>query len=136
MVVVELTDELIYELCGYLEDGNYRSVACQLCGFTEKELDEWFKEAEQGNKKAQKLKKKVLWAEAEAERSAVYSLVTAGRDGDVKAVMEYLKNKHPERWDRQGKTASIEDNDINISLKVIKSTHTSNIDEEELKDLD
>lgn len=134
--MAELTEDLIYELSGYLEDGNYRSVACQLCGFTEKELDEWFKDAEKGNKLCQKLKKRVLWAEAEAERSAVYSLVTAGREGDTKAVMEYLKNKHPERWDRQGKTASIEDNDINISLKVIKSTHKSNIDEEELEDLD
>lgn len=136
MADLELTNELIKELCGYLEDGNYRSVACQLCGFTEKELDEWFKKADKGDRMCQQLKKKVLWAEAEAERSAVYSLVTAGRDGDVKAVMEYLKNKHPERWDRQGKTASIEDNDINISLKVIKSTHKSNIDEEELKDLE
>lgn len=134
--MTELTNDLILELCGYLEDGNYRSVACQLCGFTEKELDEWFKEAEKGNKLCQKLKKKVLWAEAEAERSAVYSLVLAGREGDTKAVMEYLKNKHPERWDRQGKTASIEDNEININLKVVKSTHKSNIDEEELEDLD
>ena len=134
--MAELTNDLINEICGYLEDGNYRSVACQLCGFTEKELDEWFKEAEKGNKLCQKLKKKVLWAEAEAERSAVYSLVLAGREGDTKAVMEYLKNKHPERWDRQGKTASIEDNEININLKVVKSTHKSNIDEEELEDLD
>ena len=133
--MTELTDDLIYDLCGFLEDGNYRSTACQLCGFTEKELDEWLKQASH-DKKCAKLKKEVLWAEAEAERSAVYSLVTAGKEGDVKAVMEFLKNKYPEKWDRQGKTASLEDNDINIAVRVIKSNHKSNIDEKELAELE
>lgn len=131
--MTELTEDLIYDLCGYLEDGNYRDTACQLCGFTEKTLDEWLAKAKE-DKLCAKLEKQVRYAEAEAERSVVYSLVTGAREGDLKAAMDFLKNKYPHKWDRQGKTASVEDNDINISLKVIKSNHTSNIEEDLLDD--
>lgn len=133
--MTELTKDIIYELCSYLEDGNYRDTACQLCGFTEELLDEWLKNADE-DKLCAELKKKVHWAEAEAERSVVYSLVTGAREGDLKAAMDFLKNKYPEKWDRQGKTASVKDNDINISLEIVKSDYKSNIDEEELKNLD
>lgn len=132
-MMVELTEDLIYELCGYLEDGNYRDTACQLCGFTEDQLDEWLNKADD-DKLCERLRKQVRYAEAEAERSVVYSLVTGAREGDLKAAMDFLKNKYPHKWDRQGKTASVEDNNINVSVHVVKSPHKSNIDEEELQD--
>lgn len=133
--MVELTEELIYDLCGYLEDGNYRDTACQLCGFTEAQLDEWLKQAD-NDKLCGKLRKQVLYAEAEAERSVVYSLVTGAREGDLKGAMDFLKNKYPHKWDRQGKTASIEDNNINVTVKMVKSPYKPNIDEDELRELE
>lgn len=132
--MTELTNELIYDLCGYLEDGNYRSVACQLCGFTEEQLDEWLANASK-DKMCEKLKKDVLWAEAEAERGAVYSLVTAGKEGDVKAIMEFLKNKYPERWNKDNKASAVGDNDLNIAVQIVKSPHKSNLTAEELEEI-
>jgi len=141
----KLTPELQENICKYIAEGNYLSVACQAVGITPVTYSNWLDKAQEEEKNGGGMYFSFLCAvkraEAEQEATIVARLVDAAMPGERKRVVRtddegkqtieitetggewlsaatYLERRHPDRWGRKDRTRV----DIN-ETKEITITH-------------
>lgn len=134
--MVELTEQLIKELCGYLEDVGFDDIACPMAGVSPEQLAKWEKEADEPGASSLhlKLKRDLRKSRIKAEYNHAKNVNYAGMGGDVKASMFILEALAPQRWKRKGEVSDNGVKDINIKIQAVKPTFE--IEEEELDYID
>ena len=119
-----LTDELINELCNHIQDGAYRSVACQKLHLNYETLKSWMKKGKKGVEPYNQLYQQIIQAEAEAEIRKLGIIQNAANEytqttqktsvdadgrtkteetksthrGDWRAATWFLERRFPDRW--------------------------------------
>ena len=114
----KLTEDLLGELCGHLENGNPISTACALVGIGESTYHKWQKRGkeemqrvEEGHANCRIRKEEARYVEfveattharAEGDRRHVQNIIDAGSE-DWRASAWYLEHARPEKWSKKTK---------------------------------
>lgn len=94
----KLDEDVQERVCEALRQGNFRSVAANYAGISQRTLREWMA-AGRAEKEGphRDFRRAVLEAEGEAERKAV-ALVMRAAESDPKHAEWWLTHRHAERW--------------------------------------
>jgi hypothetical protein len=82
--------------------GNYARVAAEGAGIHRDTFYDWLKRGDTGEKPFSDVSDAVARASADAEMRAV-GLIAKAMDEDWRAALEYLKRRHPDRWQDRAK---------------------------------
>jgi hypothetical protein len=93
-----LTPEVLEKVLYAISKGNYRKVAAQYAGVSEKCFKDWMRRGkEEPDGDYGEFFKKVTEEESKVEIEAV-GVLSDSNSKDAKRLIEYLSRKHPERW--------------------------------------
>lgn len=143
----KLTDDLIEELCGYLEEGMPTSTACDLAGISARSFQRWRKRGkeeinrvEEGHVNCRERKsekpycrfwRRTTRARAEGDRKHVKNIVNAGEE-DWRASAWYLERARPEQWSKTTKHEHMGEGggpvDHNMSIEEWREKQNDRID--------
>jgi transposase len=99
----KLTPTVEKKIVDAIRAGNYAKVAAECAGISERTYDDWLQRGESGDAPFSEFARAVARASAEAEVEAV-ALICKAMHEDWRAALEYLKRRHPERWQDRSKT--------------------------------
>jgi transposase len=94
----KLTPEVAERLLLALRGGNYRKVACDYAGISQRTLRYWLQLGrERPKSRYAEFRRQVITAEREAEMAMVGTILRAAKD-DPKHAEWWLARKYPDRW--------------------------------------
>lgn len=117
----KFSKEMVNRFVQYLQEGNYISTCCKLCGIDNSTFYEWKAKAEVGDPEYVDFVEKIAQAEAEAEQVHVKNILDKGKEGVWQCDAWWLERKFPEKWGRRDRInvgANDDDKQIEISIKI------------------
>ncbi len=97
----KLTPEVQEKICQILRGGNFKNVACEYAGVSQRVFREWMKKGAEGEQPYEDFRRAVIEAEKSAEIRAVGLIIKAAQE-DPRHAQWWLSHRFPERWaDRQ-----------------------------------
>lgn len=127
----KLNKTLTKKMCKYIEEGNYISTACKLCGIERHTHYDWIKYGKKGIKPFKDYYLAIEEAKAKAEASMVDVITSSAlEDGNVGASQWWLARMYPDRWAKREKIDAKVDNSQKIEIVTV-STKSGNEEQEE-----
>lgn len=113
-----LDEKLVKEIANYVFDGCDKYTAATLAGVREDTLDEWLRKGESTDEPAiyMLLAFELKRADAEFEHNHIQNVSLAGDEGDWKASANLLRNKYPDRWNRDNDKQTEKNNEFTITI--------------------
>jgi len=118
MEEIELNEKLVKEIANYVEDGCDKYTAATLAGVPSETLDDWLEKGKSTKEPAiyMVLAFELKRADAMFEHNHIQNVSLAGDEGDWKASANLLRNKYPERWNRDNEKQTDNNNEFTITI--------------------
>lgn len=126
----KLNKTLTKKMCKYIEEGNYITTACKLCGIERHTHYDWMKHGKKGIKPFKDYYLAIEEAKARAEASMV-DVVTSSAlvDGNVGSAQWWLARVHPDRWGKKDRVEAKVDTSQKIEIVTVSPESTDKEEE-------
>lgn len=116
----KLNKTLTKKMCKYIEEGNYITTSCKLCGLDRDTHYNWLKYGKKGIKPFDEYYHAIEKAKAKAEASMLDVVTSSAlEDGNVGASQWWLARMHPDHWGRKDKVEAKVDNTQKIEIVTV-----------------
>lgn len=127
----KLNKTLTKKMCKYIEEGNYISTACKLCGIERHTHYDWIKYGKKGIKPFKDYYLAIEEAKAKAEASMVDVITSSAlEDGNVGSAQWWLSRVYPDRWSKKDKLDAKVNSTQKIEIITVSSEEGNNKTEE------
>jgi hypothetical protein len=127
----KLNKTLTKKMCKYIEEGNYISTACKLCGIERHTHYDWIKYGKKGIKPFKEYYLAIEEAKAKAEASMVDVITSSAlEDGNVGASQWWLARMYPDRWAKKDRVEAKVDTSQKIEIVTVSPTKEEDTEEE------
>lgn len=127
----KLNKTLTKKMCKYIEEGNYISTACKLCGIERHTHYDWIKYGKKGIKPFKEYYLSIEEAKAKAEASMVDVITSSAlEDGNVGASQWWLARMYPDRWAKKDRVEAKVDTSQKIEIVTVSPTKEEDTEEE------
>jgi hypothetical protein len=127
----KLNKTLTKKMCKYIEEGNYISTACKLCGIERHTHYDWIKYGKKGIKPFKEYYLAIEEAKAKAEASMVDVITSSAlEDGNVGASQWWLARMYPDRWAKKDRVEAKVDTSQKIEIVTVSPTKEGDTEEE------
>ena len=126
----KLNKTLTNKMCKCIEEGNYISTACKMCGIRRHTHYDWMKHGKKGIKPFKEYYDRIEEAKAKAEMNMVGVVHdSAVVDGNVGAAQWWLARMHPDRWAKKDRIEAKVDTSQKIEIVTVSPSNESSDDE-------